>query len=302
VVVGSSNTDLTVMVEDLPEPGETVLGGDLLRAAGGKGANQAVAAARAGAEVSFVGRVGDDEFGRATLENLRRERVDVQCVRLDPEAASGVALIMVDGNGQNLIAVAPGANGRVSAGDVAAARDLISEAQLVLLQLEIPLAAVEAAAETAHAAGARLLLDPAPAPATGALEGLLAKVDYLTPNRVEAAQLLGGRPGTPPEELARGLVQAGVGTAFLTMGPEGTLICDGGRCERIPAPQMRARDTVGAGDCFAGTLAVALAEGMPALEAARFATCASALSVLEAGAQPSLPGRDAIVKLYEHRS
>jgi len=294
VVVGSSNTDLTVIAGRLPEVGETVLGGRLVQAGGGKGANQAVAAARAGADVTFVARTGDDEFGRAMIESLRREGIDTACMVTDARAASGVALIMVDSAGENLIAVAPGANAGLCPADVAAARPHMARADLLLLQLEVPLEAVSAAVQAARREGVPVLLNPAPAPEPGALAELLPGLDYLTPNRGEAARLAGMEPDEEPERIGRNLLEAGVGTVVLTLGAEGACLCDGSGCARLAAPRVDAVDTVGAGDCFCGALAVALAEGRSLREAARFATCAAALSVQKIGAQPSLPRRQSI--------
>ncbi|MHC4592009.1 MAG: ribokinase [Planctomycetota bacterium] len=294
VVVGSINTDLTIVAERLPGPGETVLGGEVLRAGGGKGANQAVAAARAGAQVAFVGCVGDDEFGRAAIEGLQRENINTDCTRVDERAASGVALITVDSNGENLITVAPGANARLVPSDVREARALMADADVILLQLEIPPDTVRAAAAAAREAGVRVLLNPAPAPPDASLSDLPDGLDYLTPNVGEGSRLSGMRPDRGPEEIARALADEGVGAVFLTLGAEGVCVCDGGECFRVAAPEVESVDTVGAGDCFSGTLAVALAEGMTLRDAARFAACAAALSVQKAGAQPSLPRREEI--------
>jgi len=302
VVVGSSNTDFTVAVERLPVPGETVMGTDLIRAGGGKGANQAVAAARAGADVIFVGKVGDDEFGRATVENLRREHINTQYVGIEEQSPSGVALIMVDGKGENLIAVAPGANSQLSPADIEAAEGAIRQACLVLLQLEIPLETLEMTVATARRAGVPVLLNPAPAPPPGALTGLLRGLDYLTPNRGEAARILGASPDESPESIARRLVESGVRAVFLTLGAEGVCVCAGDECMRVSGPRVQVVDTVGAGDCFAGALAVALAEGMSLRRAASFAACAAALSVQTWGAQPSLPVRAAIDRVFKETS
>jgi ribokinase len=296
VVIGSANTDLTVVTASLPSPGETVLGGDLITAGGGKGANQAVAAARAGGQVTFVGRVGDDDFGKATIEGLRREGICVEFVRVDEHSASGVALIVVDEKGENLIAVASGANARVGPEDVGAAAGAIAEADMVLLQLEIPVEAVRAAVEIARACGTGVMLNPAPVPPMGPPPGLLDGVDYATPNAVEARQLLASHHAAP-EDLARQLVERGARAAFVTLGSEGVCFCAAGACEIVPPPAVRAADTVGAGDCFSGALAVGLGEDMPARQAARFAAAAAALSVQVAGAQPSLPHREAIEDL-----
>jgi ribokinase len=301
VVVGSTNTDLTVLTERLPSPGETVLGGELMQAGGGKGANQAVAAARAGAQVAFVGRVGADDFGRAAVEGLRREGIDTAHVRADEHATSGVALIMVDRKGENLIAVASGANGRLTPDDVRAAGDAIAAADLVLLQLEIPLPAVREAVRLARRADVPVLLNPAPAPAEGALTDLLGELSYLTPNEGEACRLLGDATPVSPEEAARRLVAAGVGAVVLTLGARGACVCEGGECRRVAPPAVKAVDTVGAGDCFSGVMAVGLSEGMALAEAALLATCAAALSVQRAGAQPSMPGRAEIDGLFRQQ-
>jgi ribokinase len=299
VVVGSTNTDLTVLAERLPAPGETVLGADLMQAGGGKGANQAVAAARAGADVAFVGRVGADDFGRAAVAGLGREGIDTSHLRTDEHAASGVALIIVDHKGENLIAVASGANGRLCPEDVRAAGELIASADLLLLQLEVPLPAVREAVRQARGAGVPVLLNPAPAPAVGALSDLLGELSYLTPNEGEAARLLGGQAAASPEETARKLVAAGAGAVVLTLGARGACVCEKGPCRRIAAPAVTAVDTVGAGDCFSGVMAVGLGEGMALEEAALLATCAAALSVQKAGAQPSMPVRAEIEKLLK---
>jgi len=301
-VVGSSNTDLTIITEHLPVPGETILGGELLQAGGGKGANQAVAAARAGARVAFIGKIGDDDFGRAALEALRREGINTDGVAVDEQSASGVALIIVDKDGENMIAVAPGANGRLSAGDVDAAGDLIRGADLLLLQLEIPLEAVRSAARLAREAGVAVLLNPAPAPPDPLPDELLRMTDCITPNAVEAAGILRAPVDGEPEQMAQRLVRAGARAAVLTLGPEGACICEGATCRRIVAPKVRAVDTTAAGDCFCGALAVALGEGRPLPEAARFAACAAALCVQKAGAQPSLPHRAEINALLEKQN
>jgi ribokinase len=297
VVIGSANTDLTVVTTRLPSPGETVLGGDLITAGGGKGANQAVAAARAGGDVAFVGRIGNDDFGKATVGRLRREGIAVDFLRMDERSASGVALIVVDENGENLIAVASGANARVGPEDVRAADGAIADADMVLLQLEIPLDAVKAAVEAAKGHGTAVMLNPAPVPPAGPPAGLLEGVDYVTPNAVEAAQLLACNDGSDPQDLAARLVSRGARAAFVTLGAAGVCVHADGRCGVVAPPAVRAVDTVGAGDCFSGALAVALGEGQSPVEAARFAAAAAALSVQVPGAQPSLPHRAAILEL-----
>ncbi len=294
IVVGSANTDLTVLVDRLPAPGETVLGGDLMRACGGKGANQAVAAARAGAEVAFVGRVGDDEFGRAALGALRQEGIDISGVITDPDAPSGVALITVDASGENQITVAPGANARLCPADVHAAADRLGAADMLLLQLETPLDAVLAAIEVAHDNNVPVLLNPAPCPGAGLPGDLLTGVDYLVPNRAEAAHLSGMAPNEPPEKVARHLLAAGPRAVVVTLGADGCCGATADACQRMAAPVVRATDTVAAGDCFCGALAVALGEGRDVFDAMAFASAAAALAVQKAGAQPSLPARQDI--------
>ena len=296
VVVGSSNTDMTVLCARLPAPGETVVGGTFFHAGGGKGANQAVAAARAGASVTFVGRVGDDSLGREALGALGREGIVTDAVVMDASAPSGVALIMVDGRGENVIAVASGANASVCAADVERARPAIEAADAVLVQLEIPLEAVAAALELGRAAGAMTVLNPAPAPRKGLSRKLLKNVTVLTPNRTEAAQLLGRRSTGDLERLTRGLRDLGVEAVALTLGADGVLVCDAEGVEHVPAAPAKVVDTVGAGDCFSGVLAVGMAEGMSLRAAARFAVCAAALSCEKNGAQPSMPARREIVR------
>jgi len=277
-LVGSINLDVVVGVDRHPAPGETVVGGDRQELPGGKGANQAVAAARLGATVAFVGRVGADDSGRRLRDGLAAEGVDVAHVRVDPDAPTGMALIAVDSAGENTIVVSPGANARVGAADVEAARDVMAGAAVTLVQHEVP---EEAVAAAIVAAGGRVVLNPAPARA------LLAAVDVLVPNRGEL-EALAGRAGDPIE-LARGLEAARA--VVVTLGAEGAAVVEGDRVDRIPAPRVEAVDTTGAGDAFCGALAQALDGGAELVEAARWAARAAAASVTKAGAQGGLPRR-----------
>ncbi len=292
VVVGSSNTDMVVPVRRIPKVGETVLGDGLIVAAGGKGANQAVAAVRLGAQVTFVGAVGDDDLGGARLADLRAEEIDCEHVRTITGVPSGVALIMVDDDGRNCIAVSSGANAHLSEEDAHAAAAAIRSASVLLAQLETPLPFVHAALRSAREAGATTVLNPAPAPSDGLPDDLLALVDVLTPNEGEAAALA-GHDGEP-EALARTLIERGVGAVVVTLGERGALIATTEGQETLAAEPVRAIDTTAAGDAFSGALAIALAEGMDLAKAARFASAAAARSVTRRGAQPSLPRRDEV--------
>ena len=291
VVVGSLNMDLVVRAHHIPQPGETVIGGDFLTLPGGKGANQAVAAARLGAEVSMIGRVGCDEFGDALLDNLKTAGVDHSLTQQDPDAPTGVAFIVVDDSGQNSIVVASGANARLSPADIKAAEDKIASAALLLLQLESPLDAVIRAAEVARQHNVKVILNPAPARPLP--EALLALVDFLTPNESETA-LLTGMPVDNLEQAnaaASSLMRLGVGTVILTLGARGALLADNEGFRSFPAFKITPVDTTAAGDAFVGGVAVALGEGRSVAEAVQWGTAAGALAATKMGAQPSLPER-----------
>lgn len=291
VVVGSSNTDLVIETGKLPAPGETVLGGDFLRAAGGKGANQAVAAARLGAEVTLVARLGTDDFGDRAVEGFRQEGIDARYVVRDPERPSGVALILVGAGGENLIAVAPGANGALAEADVDAAAAAIRQADLLLLQLEVPVATVCHAARLAFDAGVAVMLDPAPA--ADLPDALLAQVGYLTPNESEAEILAGVSAGDPAgaRRAAAALRERGAANVLVTLGAAGCLVAGADGVSEIPAYPVEAVDSTAAGDTFNGALACGLAEGRAIASASAFASAAAALSVTGRGAQPSMPSR-----------
>jgi ribokinase len=290
IVVGSSNTDMIVRVDRIPGPGETLLGGKFLMAGGGKGANQAVAAARAGGDVTFVARVGDDVFGRQALKGFAADGIRPGHVGMDGQETSGVALIFVARDGENTIAVASGANARLSPALVGKAGRAIAAAKVLLVQLEVPLESVTLAASIARRNGVPVILNPAPARSLPAR--LLRCVSVLTPNETEAEILTGLRIRDPGDagKAARKLAER-VPSVILTLGAKGLIIASGSRPEFVPAFKVKAVDTTAAGDVFNGALAVALAEGKPLPNAARFASAAAALSVTRWGAQPSAPRR-----------
>jgi ribokinase len=290
LVVGSSNTDMVVKAVRLPGPGETVLGGAFIMAAGGKGANQAVAAVRLGAEVVFVAKVGADIFGKQAVESFKREGIDTSCIFVDPAYPSGVALISVDARGENCIVVASGANGNLMSADLAAAQEKIKNAVWVLMQLEIPLKTVQYVA----AQGTPVILNPAPACVLP--DDLLRKVAILTPNQKEA-EMLSGVPivdRSSAERAAAVLAGKGVKTVIITLGGDGALVLDSGEFLWVAAPAVTAVDTTAAGDVFNGALAVALSEGRSMKDAVGFACAAAALSVTRMGAQSSAPTRDEV--------
>lgn len=297
VVVGSSNTDMVVKSARIPAPGETVLGGEFFMAAGGKGANQAVAAARLGGEVWFVARVGDDLFGRTAVENFKQEGIVTDYVTKDPRKPSGVALILVDKHGENVISVAPGANAELSPDDVRKARPAIEQADVVLIQLEVPLETVIEAARIGSESGTAVILNPAPAQPLGDL--LLRQVTVLTPNETET-ELLTGVAVTDPAgqaKAAQDLRRRGIQTVVMTLGGAGSFLFAADTGEMVPTVKIDPVDTTAAGDAFNGALAVALAEGRELRQAVRFANLAGALAATRLGAQPSLPTRAEVEKL-----
>jgi ribokinase len=277
VVVGSANLDVVVPVPHHPATGETVLGGDHVLIPGGKGANQAVAAARLGGDVAFVGRVGDDDAGIRLRASLDAAGVDTTHLDTDPDTPSGLALIGVDDDGDNAIIVSPGANACLAPDDLDGG--LLADAAVVLLQLEVPLDTVSTAVA---AATGTVVLNPAPAALLP--DGFLDGVDVLVPNRLEL-RTLAGRDGDDVD-LARSL---GVPSVVATLGPEGALVVSGGSARRFPAPVVDAVDTTACGDAFCGALAEGLARGLDLDAAVRRSVHAGALTATRAGAQPSLP-------------
>ncbi|MFI2295199.1 ribokinase [Isoptericola sp. NPDC019571] len=287
VVVGSTNADLLVGVTAHPAPGETVLGHGMRVMSGGKGANQAVAAARLGADVAFVGAVGDDEFADAALAGLRSAGVDLTALAVAPGRRTGIAIVTVSDDGENSIVVVPGANGAVDEAMVSAHAGLVAGAASVVLQGEIPRAAIEAAARTAQG---RLVVNLAPV--LDVDEDVLLRADPLVLNEHEA-RLVAGALGVPAEEseevLVRGLLARGVRSVVLTLGPRGALVGQDDDVTAVPAPRVRAVDTTGAGDAFVGALAHGLARGDGLVDAARTAARVGAYAVRSPGAQASYP-------------
>ncbi|HEY3310025.1 MAG TPA: ribokinase [Anaerolineales bacterium] len=304
VVVGSLNMDLVVRMPRIPRPGETLLGGVFSTVPGGKGANQAVAAARLGAHVSMVGCVGTDPFGEVMRSTLRAEGIDIGHILEIPAEATGVALIQVDALGQNTIAVASGANFRLTGADVENAMQAIGDFDALVMPLETPLDTIYTAARIANDKGAKVLLNPAPAQI---LESdLLGLVDVLLPNEHE----IGLMTKMPVESkaatirAAEKLLSQGVKNVIVTVGSQGAIFLDGktGESLSIPAWQVQAVDTTAAGDCFVGGLAVGMCEGKSLPLAAEFASAAAAISVTRPGAQPSLPRRVEVEQFMRERN
>ncbi|HLO60895.1 MAG TPA: ribokinase [Bacteroidales bacterium] len=293
-VIGSTNTDMVVVTDTLPRPGETLLGGKFFMNAGGKGANQAVAAARLGGNVSFVAKTGNDVFGRQAKELFSKEGINTRAVCTDEESASGVALINVDKHGENCIAVAPGANDKLTPNDIQSAEKQILESEIVLLQLEIPLVTVEYAINLAFRGGSKVVLNPAPARQLP--DHLYKKLYLITPNETEAEVLTGVHVTDEPsaQKAAEILVSKGTRHVIITLGSKGAYIYSNGEGNSIPAPKVNAIDTTAAGDVFNGALCVALAENMPLAEAVRFAIKAASISVTRMGAQASAPFREEV--------
>jgi ribokinase len=289
VVVGSSNTDMVVKTERIPRPGETILGGNFFMNPGGKGANQAVAAARLGSPVHFVANLGDDIFGHEALKQFTQEGINTRFVSLDPLHPSGVALITVDERGENNIVVASGANAAMTVDMIDKARDVIENASVLLVQLEVPLEVVQHAGSLAAAKGVTVILNPAPA--QDLPPAVLKVISILTPNETEASLLSGIDVRDPATALqaAKRLCEAGIATVVITLGEQGALLYNKEVKTLIPAPAVHAVDTTAAGDVFNGALAAALANGKSMVEAVTFGCQAAALSVTRLGAQSSAP-------------
>ena len=290
LVIGSSNTDMTVITDRLPVPGETVLGGRFAMGPGGKGANQAVAAQRLEGNTSFICKVGKDIFGENAVRHYRNEGLDTTGVMIS-EQPSGVALISVDKKAENCIVVASGANADITEADIEANRKAIEEASILLLQLEIPVEAVVKAAKIGHEAGVYVILNPAPA--CDLPEEIYRYLSLIIPNQTEIALMTGieARDEEGAAKAVEALRDKGVKDVIVTMGSKGSMVYHEGKATFVPSQKVNAVDTTAAGDTYCGGLCVALSEGKDIIEAARFATAASALTVQKQGAKESIPYR-----------
>jgi ribokinase len=294
-VIGSSNTDMVVKTEKLPMPGETVIGGTFFMNPGGKGANQAVAAARLGGRVTLIARVGADLFGSQALQQFQKENINTHFVTQDPEFPSGVALIGVDSKGENTIIVAPGSNRRLNVKDVANAFEFVDEGSIILIQLEIAQETVEFAIQSGRKKNCEVILNPAPVQPLD--KNALRNLSIITPNETEAETLTGVRitDFKTAQQAASQLHGSGVPNVVITLGSRGAFLSTGSDGKLIAAPEVTALDTTAGGDCFNGALAVGLAEGMKIEQAVGFACHAASLSVTRMGAQSSMPYRNEIM-------
>jgi ribokinase len=292
VVVGSLNLDFVVPVPHLPAPGETIAGGQHFKTLGGKGANQAVAAARLGASVAMVGRVGDDAEGLDCVAGIERDGVDATFVVRDEDVPTGLALIAVDPQGENSIVVGQGSNARLCVADVRSAEALLRDARVTVAQLEIPMDSVHAAAASA---GGTFILNPAPARPLP--PEILRRVDVLTPNEIELAMLAGARVDSMRDVVEAARDIDGPDAVVVTLGAQGAVVVTPDRAVELPALRVEVVDTTAAGDAFCGALAEALARGEELVPAAEWAVAAAAVSVTRMGAQPSLPTREEVERL-----
>lgn len=301
VVLGSLNIDLVARVPRFPAAGETLTGSDFKTVPGGKGANQAVAAARLGTRVAMVGRVGDDVFGGSLREGMQRDGVDITHVEVTPGVSTGTALIHVDDRAENTIVIIPGANGKLTPDDVDRLSGVIAGTKVLMLQLEVPLETVVRAAETAKKAGVTVILDPAPARELPA--ELLELVDIITPNETEASILTGRTvsDARTAKLAAVDLLRTGVGTVLVKLGARGALLAAGNTFEPMDGFAVQAVDTTAAGDAFGGGLATALVEGRSLQEAVVFANAVGALATTRFGAQTSMPTRQEVEEFLRQR-
>ena len=303
VVIGSSNTDMVVKTSHLPAPGETVLGGDFFMNAGGKGANQAVAAARYGNRVVFVAKTGNDLFGEQVRKSMKEDGIVTDYVFIDEEHPSGVALITIDQKAENCIVVAGGANMYLKPEDIDKAKEEILGGDVVLMQLETPIETVEYAAKMAAEAGVKVILNPAPAPAEPLSKELISNLYLITPNRSEASRLTGIEVTdlASAQRAALALYDMGAKNVIVTLGSEGSLVYDGHMMMRVEAIKVEAVDTTAAGDTYNGVLASVIAEGKSLIDAVHEANIAGAISVTRMGAQPAAPTREEIIAMKKKK-
>lgn len=291
LVIGSSNTDMVIKCEHLPAPGETILGGNFFMNAGGKGANQAVAAARLNGDVTFIAKVGNDVFGKQAIELFNKEKINTEYVFIDEKNPSGIALINVDAKGENSITVAQGANGNLLIDDIKPLDHVIEQADIILAQLEIPIETIEHVATIAKQYNKTFILNPAPASSLS--DELLNKISIITPNEKEAAMLTGIEINSidNAKQAAQILSSKGIKTIIITLGEDGALLYQNNQFNLIATNKVNAVDTTAAGDVFNGALAVALSEKKSIVDAVRFANIAASISVTRLGAQASAPHR-----------
>ena len=302
VVVGSLNMDLVVRVPHMPIPGETVLGNDFQNIPGGKGANQAVGAARMGARVTMIGKVGNDEFGKALTKNLANEGVGISHISVDEKEATGIAMITLDQNGQNSIVVASGANMALKPEDIRTAWKKISDIDVLVMPLEVSLECVEEAVRLATESSVKVILNPAPAQKLS--DDLLKKVDVLVPNESETSLLTGLAVESIEDAkiAAKSLLEKGAGAIVLTLGSRGALLISENQPAIISTPyKVNVVDTTAAGDSFVAALSVGIVEGLPLENALRQATAAGALAVTKIGAQPGMPTKKEVNELMEEQ-
>ncbi len=295
VVVGSMNMDMVVKTSHIPQPGETVLGGSFFMNPGGKGANQAVAVARLGGNVAFIGKIGDDIFGKQSAQLFDEEGVDTRGILADVDSPSGIALITVDESGENSIVVAPGANAHLEPTDVELVLDKYPDGKILLIQLEIPMRTVEYAARIARHKGMQVILNPAPA--NESVQAIFGLIDIITPNEHEAEMLSGIRITdiASARQAAERIRSQGVRHVIVTLGKQGAALLADGVFHHIPAPVVETVDTTAAGDVFNGALAVAVAEGKGLVDAVSFACRAASIAVTKMGAQSSIPFRNEVL-------
>lgn len=294
VVVGSSNTDMVIKCAHLPAPGETILGGNFFMNAGGKGANQSVAAARLNGDVCFVAKVGNDVFGSQSVELFKKEKINTEYIFIDDKNPSGVALITVDDKGENCIAVAQGSNGNLLVDDIKNAEQVLHDADVILMQLEIPLTTVEYVATFAKSHHKKIILNPAPACVLS--DELLSKISIITPNEKEASMLtnIDVIDLDTAKQAAKILSNKGIETVIITLGEDGALLYHQNQFSIIPTNKVTAVDTTAAGDVFNGALAVTLSEQKNIKDAVQFANIAASISVTRLGAQASAPYRSEV--------